>query len=849
MRRMSLSDIWFLYRARLRARTVLVQEGLAIVGIAVGVALLFSSQVAATSLTRSVARMTRQIVGDTQYQLEARGPTGFDEGLLRRVQALPGVRVALPVLEQQAGVSGPRGQRSIELIGADPRFAHFAGPLLRRFSAKQLAVQQAVALPQSLARSLGVGPLETVKLQIGLRVTPTLVGATLTAADIGELTNAPVAVAPVGYVQRIAGLRHRVTRIFVAARRGRQAVAATGLRRLAAAAHVNLEPANFDAKLFSMAAAPATQSQTLFSAISALVGFMFALNAMLMTVPSRRRLVEDVRKQGATRWMTLQILMFDAAVVGVLACLGGLLLGDLLSVIAFNGAPGYLASAFPVGSERVVTFSSVALAVACGLAAAIAGVLWPIRDIVIRPFDSQGGAPPMPRRLSATRTVLGVGSLAVTAVIVAARPASALVGCLTLFVALMCLLPVLFDALIRGFERLQRPLSGTSSVLAVTELRTPQTRVRSLAIAATGAIALFGVVAIHGAQANLEGGLDATTRGLDEGADLWILPAGGTDTFLTTPFKPIDTKPIARISGVRAVSPYRGGFLNWGQRRVWVRGVPKDTRQPVPVGQLTGGDLTTVDAELRAGGWAVLSSALAAERGLKVGQAFTLPAPRPRRLRLAALMTNLGWSPGAVILSSSDYVQAWDSADPSAYEVQLRSHASDVSLRGRVLAALNAQGGVGGAVTVETDRERDRRNERAANQGLSRLTEIRTLVILAAILAVTGAIAAMIWQRRDLVAFIKCQGYPRGVLWRWLMCECTLLLAAGCAIGTLFGVFGQVLLSHALARVTGFPVVFNVGAEIALSNFALVTVTAVTMVAVAGYLVVRVPPRTVSPAY
>jgi putative ABC transport system permease protein len=841
---MSLSDVWFLYRARIRARTVLVQEGLAILGIAVGVALLFASQVASTSLTRSVARMTRQIVGDTQYQLIARGPAGFDEGLLAQVKRVQGVRAALPVLEQQANVGGPKGERSIELIGADPRFAHFGGSLLRRFSAKQLAAQKAVALPQSLARSLGVGPLETVELQIGSRAIPSLVGATLGEADIGELAHSPVAVAPVRYVQRIAGLTGRFTRIFVRTDPRRDGAARAGLRALAARADINFEPADFDVRLFSVAAAPATQSQALFSAISALVGFMFALNAMLMTVPARRRLIEDVRRQGATRTMTIQILMFDAAVIGVLACIGGLVLGDVLSIAAFGGTPGYLSSAFAIGNQRVITFTSVVLAVSSGLGAAVAGVLWPMRDIFTRPAGTSGETS-LRHRFLGIRTIVGFSSLLLAALIASLRPASAIVGCGTLFVALICLLPPLFDAFLLGFKRMQRPFNSTSSILAVTELTTPQTRVRSLAIAATGAVALFGVVAIHGAQANLKSGLDATTRGIDEAADLWILPRGGTDTFLTTPFKEIDTKTIAAMPGVRTVSAYRGSFLDWGQRRIWIRAVPSDTRKPVPDGQLVQGNLKTAEALLGTGGWAVASKTLAQERGLVIGKAFFLPAPHPEKLRLAALITNLGWSPGALILNSGDYVKAWRSTDPSAYEVQLRRGASDGRVRSGILRALGSRSGM----AVETGAERDRRNQAAADQGLSRLSEIRTLVIVAAIMAVTGAIGAMIWQRRDLVAFIKCQGYPRGVLWRWLMWECSLLLAIGCAIGTLFGVFGQVLLSYALASVTGFPVTFNAGAAIALSNFALVTVTAVLMVAVAGYLVVRVQPTTVSPAY
>ncbi len=39
--------------------------------------------------------------------------------------------------------------------------------------------------------------------------------------------------------------------------------------------------------------------------------------------------------------------------------------------------------------------------------------------------------------------------------------------------------------------------------------------------------------------------------------------------------------------------------------------------------------------------------------------------------RVAALTTNLGWPPGAIILDSEDYVRAWGSADPSAYNVML----------------------------------------------------------------------------------------------------------------------------------------------------------------------------------
>lgn len=843
---MSLSDILFLYRARLRARAVLVQECFAILGIAVGVALLFASQVASTSLSRSVAELSSQIVGNTQFQLDARGPGGFSETLLGEAQRVPGVRIALPVLEQQASVIGPSGERSVDLIGTDPQFARFAGPLLRRFSATQLAAQRAIALPTPLAQAIGAGPLQAIKLQIGARIVNTLLGATLAEADIGGgLVHSPIALAPVGYAQQIAGQQHRITRIFVQAQPGREREVQVGLSRLARSAAVNVEPANFDSTLFEVAAAPESQGETLFSAISALVGFMLALNAMLITVPTRRRLIEDIRLQGATRRMTVQILLFDAAVLGVLACVVGLALGELLSIIVFHSTPGYLSFAFPVGNDRIVTWQSVAISICAGLAAAGVGVLWPFRQI-LRPSRRAEGSAHASRNWALAQLAAGLAFLGLTTLVVFAYPQAAILGNFALIAALVCLLPFLFDGLVTVFDHLQRPFNGASPIIAITELRTSPTRVRSLAIAATGAVAVFGIVAVQGTQANLQRGLDASARGIDSSATVWVAPRGESNAFATTPFQAVRSSALARLPGVDSIGPYRGSFLDWGTHRIWVLGPPSSSSQPIPAGELRSGGLALARARVRgAGRWVALSQGLAAEHHLSVGQWFTLPTPRPTSFRVAALITNLGWPPGAIILNANNYARAWASAAPSAYEIQGRPGVDPVTLRDTVRGALSSRPGL----AVETSAEREQRHYQLASQGLSRLTEIRLLVLIAAVLAVAGAMGSMVWQRRELVAFIKCQGFTKGVLWRWLFCESALLLGSGCLIGALFGLYGQVLGSHALAAVTGFPVLFNVGLLIALSSFALVSFVAVGIVAMAGYLVVRVPPRTVSPAY
>src|SRR6185312_6974032 len=98
----------------------------------------------------------------------------------------------------------------------------------------------------------------------------------------------------------------------------------------------------------------------------------------------RQGLVRELRRNGATRLYTVQVLLFDALALGILASLLGLALGELLSITVFHANTGYLSFGFPVGSRRIVTWESVALAVGGGLLAASIGVLTPLRDIWTR---------------------------------------------------------------------------------------------------------------------------------------------------------------------------------------------------------------------------------------------------------------------------------------------------------------------------------------------------------------------------------------------------------------------------------------------------------------------------------
>jgi putative ABC transport system permease protein len=193
-----------------------------------------------------------------------------------------------------------------------------------------------------------------------------------------------------------------------------------------------------------------------------------------------------------------------------------------------------------------------------------------------------------------------------------------------------------------------------------------------------------------------------------------------------------------------------------------------------------------------------------------------------------------------VILNPADYVRAWSSSDPSAYEITVADGYSPQRVAHEIRRVLGPATGL----TVETALKRDELQQAASRQGLGRLSQISTLVLLAGLLATATAMGAMIWQRRQRFARLQVQGYAPGVLWAVLVCESASLLLVGCLLGAIFGVYGQLLLGHALLSVTGMPVIFSSRVLLATISFLLVSVIGAAIVAIPGYRVARVAPRT-----
>ena len=360
---------------------------------------------------------------------------------------------------------------------------------------------------------------------------------------------------------------------------------------------------------------------------------------------------------------------------------------------------------------------------------------------------------------------------------------------------------------------------------------------RAVAITATGAIAIFGSVAIQGAHDDLLKGLIDAAHDTSGSTDVWVSPTGSYDLMRHGTVQAGRSEHAATPPRRGAVRLYRGGLLDYGQRRTLVIAPPSQSTPPLLQTQIVQGDPSQATERVRGGGWLVVSQAIAAEHHLHIGQALTLPTPDPTSLRIAALSTNVGWAPGAFVMNASDFARAWGSRDASAYNVQLAPGVSPARAVGEISRALGPSSGL----AVQSAQTRATAQSALSRQALSRLTQIASLIPIVAVLAMAAAMGAMIWQRRPRLAKLKLDGLPRAELWGTILLESALLVGVGCLTGAVFGLYGQQLADRALAQTINFPIVHSVTLVDATSSLVLMIATALAILALPGYLAASVP--------
>jgi len=839
-----LQTLLLFYRRNVRVQPL--RELMAVAGIAAGVALLFTVQVAHRTITGSFQQLAAGVAGNASLEVSSRNSRGFSQSVEAQIEQVPGVKFTAPLLELPVTARGPSGQRALLLVGANPKIAHLHGKLTQQFLFAGLAAQRGfLVLTQATAEGLGVKPGKIMTIDSRGREESIALNAIVPSNRLGAAGGSPVAAAPLPVVQALAHLPGRVSRVLVQTLPRQRA---SVQRRLQArfGGDLDVRSTTSEAQLLGNAAAPERQVTLLFSAISIVAGIILAYAALLLASDERRRFVVYLIEIGTPESMVVASLAFDALLLGVLGSLAGLLLGDAISLIAYRSVPGYLAAAFPIGGQRIVGAQTILLSFAGGMIAAIAAAALPavtvLRSSAAAEPDAIGRSLALTGRAKLSTTisfVLGLIVIATSILVCKVAPAATIVALVAMAIGLVLCLPLASRSLILIARRLSAHSDDPSARLSAAEMRRAPTR--TVALLATGAIATFLTVTISGSVADVQNAVRSGASGLLSDADLWVKPGGPENVYTTQPIAGTTLEQrIAAAPGVESVLAWQDTFFDLPERRVWLLGVPTQLGSQIVPSQLISGRLAVADRRLRAGGWVAVSQTIAGEEHLRPGGQIRLPTPvGPRSFRVAAIVANYGWLSGAIVMSRKDLISDWQESEPTQLAITLDPGVSAAAAKAAIERTLPP----GTAVSVTTTAERRKEVSAVLGSTLSRLNDTTFVVLVATIASVIALIVAAISQRRGRLDSLLSIGMGFAQFIRLIFYESGSMLLGGCIIGFGAGILGQNLVDSWLRHTTGAPVTFSPAWEIGLRSLLAAAAIALLASTVAVIRTTRPQPR------
>ena len=344
---------------------------LSVLAIALGVALGFAVHLINRAAVNELAAGVRTLAGEADLEVRG-GRAGFPESLYAELARLPGVAVASPVLEAEAGVAG--GMATIRLIGIDPLRAALIQPML---FADEPGRRLELLQPDVVFISSGfliegknlkiISGISTVELKVA-GVLPSLRGATA----LTDISTAQWRLGRLGELSRIElrlqpGVDREAMRLKVAA-------------LLPPGVHVStLDAVEESGANLSRAYRVNMNALAL---VALLTGGFLVFSAQALEVARRRQEHALLRVLGLEAGGVTRLVLLEAAALGGLGAALGLAIGYALAVLAAGAGVADLGAGFFRGVAPRVEFPLLSGAgyFAGGIAVALAGALLPALD-------------------------------------------------------------------------------------------------------------------------------------------------------------------------------------------------------------------------------------------------------------------------------------------------------------------------------------------------------------------------------------------------------------------------------------------------------------------------------------
>ena len=555
---------------------------LSAIAVVLGVAMVSGTYVLTDTISSAFDNLFSTVNRNTAVAVRGAAGIGFSntdsqtdrpplsESLLARVQAVPGVREAVPAIQGRATIFDPRTGKSVSNLQAPNIGLNFTGSdlgglTLRSGAGPKGAAQVAVDRQTFKKAHLSLG--EQVSIQAGTKAAKayTVVGV-VTVGKSNSLAGATIAAFDLSTAQSQLLEPGKISQINVSAEAGvsQEQLASRIDRSLGRSADVVTgkqlnEQTSQGIKnglgYFSLIL-------SVFGYIALVVGLFIIANTFSMLIGQRARELALLRAVGASRGQVIRSVLTEGIAVGVVGSVVGLGVGIGIAI----GIRSVLSSAgIDLPSASVVVASrTVVIALVLGIAVtALAALLPAVRASRVPPVAAMQETFVLPSRslrlrgfLGAILLAIGVGVLVKGTTGNGGRAAEIVgVGALVILISVVVLAPLAAGPVVAVLGAPIRRLYATVGVLSTENARRNPRRTAATASALMIGLALITAVSVLASSIKTSVG-SLVSRGT--GAT-FILFGSGSQALPNSLSSDLSGKPgIATASGI-ALVPIRIG--------------------------------------------------------------------------------------------------------------------------------------------------------------------------------------------------------------------------------------------------------------------------------------------------
>jgi len=823
---------------------------LCVLGVALGIAVFVSVQIANHSVLRAFRTTLEAVAGRANLQIVG-SSDGLDERVFPQVAHTPGVLAAAPRLEEYA-LWDREPTETLLVLGVDllrePEFRAYdftAEGLTTEAALKLLLDPHTLALSTSFAAEYHLQVGDTLHLQTGTRTLPFEICALFHTAPLSQAMSGRVAVMDIATAQEAFGRLGRLDSIDLIVPEEEVEAVARRLRAFLPPETTVQRPRRRSEQVAKMLGA-FRLNLTALSCLAIFVGMFLVYNSVAIAVLRRRRAIGIVRSLGVQRRLVLALFLLEAGLFGFGGSLLGLGLGILLARYTLAAVARTVSALYltVVAEELVLPPGRLIGAMALGvLTALVAGWLPAWEAATVPPREAlQMGTVHQRVRLRLRHFVGWGGTLLLLAGMLCLPPVTArwkysgFAAALLILSSFAFLTPPATVVLQRLLQPLLGLLGGVEGRLAGRNLVAALRRTTVVIAALMVSLAMLL-------------GLAVMIRSFRYTVDLWIRQTALADLYLSpgTGFAAGTGRhlPGEVVEAVRALPEVKYADTLRGVRFEW-------EGQPVFLAAVEVGDLAHTDrflfrhgnrAEIArrfAEGELIVSESFARKHRAWEGQYVALPTPAgKRKFRLAAVCYDYSSDAGIVYLHRQVFTRLWQDEHVDGLALRLRADASpeEVAAKIRRLFAGRHE------LLITSNRELRAEVLRIFDQTFAITYALQFIALVVAVLGIVDTLLALILERGRDLGLLRALGASPAQIRRITLWEAGLIGGLSYLIGLGCGILLAAVLILVINRqFFGWTILFTWPGEVFVRSFLLVILAALGAGLFPAHLAARRPP-------